>query len=164
MLPKTIANILINKYKILLLSWYFKIAKVKIKTNNITYISLKVITGSYLFVLYPLTLINTVITLREIYVILFVLIFTLAILKYHDSKRILYLFISILDNITYISLKVITVLISVSGYKTNKYELIIATFWFPNTFTTILYNKITQIVCTVILTNPGKISKGLPRK
>lgn len=54
------------------------------------------IISSYLFVLYPLTLINTVITLREIYVILFVLIFTLAILKYHDSKRILYLFISIL--------------------------------------------------------------------
>ncbi|RIL87796.1 hypothetical protein BUY80_16115, partial [Staphylococcus equorum] len=42
-------------------------------------------------------LVNTVISLREIYIILFILLFTFSILKYHQKRNWLYILLSILS-------------------------------------------------------------------
>lgn len=55
------------------------------------------IVSTFLFTIYPLTLFNTVITLREIYVILSILLFTYSILKYHEHKKIRYIIVSLLS-------------------------------------------------------------------
>ncbi|WP_251518617.1 glycosyltransferase family 39 protein [Staphylococcus sp. HKU1] len=55
------------------------------------------IVTSFLFTIYPLTMINTVITLREVYVILFVLTFTLSILHFHEKNQLRYLISSLIS-------------------------------------------------------------------
>lgn len=72
------------------LIFLYKICLLVLKSNKVALISV------LLFTIYPLTLVNTVITLREIYVILFILIFTYSILKYHEQKKLIYIFISII--------------------------------------------------------------------
>lgn len=82
-----ILNITVHTIALIFL---YKIYLLVLKSNKVALISV------LLFTIYPLTLVNTVITLREIYVILFILIFTYSILKYHEQKKWIYIFISII--------------------------------------------------------------------
>ncbi|MBO0387403.1 MULTISPECIES: glycosyltransferase family 39 protein [Staphylococcus] len=49
-----------------------------------------------LFTIYPVTMFNTVLTLREIIITLFVVLFVYFLLKYHTERNIVHLFISLL--------------------------------------------------------------------
>lgn len=53
--------------------------------------------SSFLYTIYPLTMLSTVITLREVFIILFILLFTLNLLKYHETKNIINIFFAIIS-------------------------------------------------------------------
>ncbi|MCD8914588.1 glycosyltransferase family 39 protein [Staphylococcus simulans] len=50
-----------------------------------------------LFTLYPLTMINTVLTLRELIIMLFIMLFTYFLLQYHSSKAFIYLICALIS-------------------------------------------------------------------
>lgn len=83
-----ILNITIHTIVLILL---YKICILVFKNKKVGLLSI------ILFTIYPLTLVNTVISLREIYIILFILLFTFSILKYHQKRNWLYILLSILS-------------------------------------------------------------------
>ncbi len=87
MIPGLI-NITIHTITIILL---YQISKYMFKNEKVALVS------SFLYTIYPLTMLSTIITLREVFIILFILIFVLNLIKFHDTKNIIYIFFSIIS-------------------------------------------------------------------
>jgi hypothetical protein len=81
-----LVNITVHTLTVLLL---YKISMLVLNNSNISLITVT------LYTLYPIYIFTTVITLREMFIIMFIMLFLYALLKLHLTKNMIYFFITI---------------------------------------------------------------------